>query len=59
MASGSAALPVSVLERRQSLTGHALLERYGMTEFAMALSNPYKPESERHAAAVINRGESS
>jgi len=52
MVSGSAALPVSVLERWRSLTGHTLLERYGMTEFAMALSNPYKPESERHAGHV-------
>jgi malonyl-CoA/methylmalonyl-CoA synthetase len=41
MVSGSAALPVSVLERWKQLTGHTLLERYGMTEFAMALSNPY------------------
>jgi malonyl-CoA/methylmalonyl-CoA synthetase len=39
MVSGSAALPVSTLERWQQLTGHVLLERYGMTEFGMALSN--------------------
>lgn len=52
MVSGSAALPVSVLERWQRLTGHTLLERYGMTEFAMALSNPYRPESQRHAGHV-------
>jgi malonyl-CoA/methylmalonyl-CoA synthetase len=38
--SGSAALPVSVLERWRALTGHVLLERYGMTEIGMALSNP-------------------
>jgi malonyl-CoA/methylmalonyl-CoA synthetase len=42
MVCGSAALPVSVLERWRSLSGHTLLERYGMTEFAMALSNPYR-----------------
>ncbi len=41
MVSGSAALPVPVLERWQELTGHLLLERYGMTEIGMALSNPY------------------
>ncbi|XP_048210893.1 malonate--CoA ligase ACSF3, mitochondrial-like isoform X1 [Perognathus longimembris pacificus] len=40
MVSGSAALPVPVLERWKSATGHTLLERYGMTEIGMALSNP-------------------
>jgi malonyl-CoA/methylmalonyl-CoA synthetase len=40
MVSGSAALPVSVFERWREITGHALLERYGMTEIGMALSNP-------------------
>lgn len=39
MVSGSAALPVPTLERWRALTGHQLLERYGMTEFGMALSN--------------------
>jgi malonyl-CoA/methylmalonyl-CoA synthetase len=52
MVSGSAALPVSVLERWRKLTSHTLLERYGMTEFAMALSNPYEPVSERHPGHV-------
>ena len=32
MVSGSAALPVSVLEEWQEISGHTLLERYGMTE---------------------------
>jgi len=41
MVSGSAALPVSTLERWKEITGHTLLERYGMTEIGMALSNPY------------------
>ncbi|XP_061450405.1 malonate--CoA ligase ACSF3, mitochondrial isoform X2 [Rhineura floridana] len=40
MVSGSAALPVPILERWKSITGHTLLERYGMTEVGMALSNP-------------------
>jgi len=40
MVSGSAALPVPVLERWQRISGHTLLERYGMTEIGMALSNP-------------------
>jgi malonyl-CoA/methylmalonyl-CoA synthetase len=44
MISGSAALPVPVLERWRSLTGHTLLERYGMTEIGMALSNSFRGE---------------
>ncbi|MGH8870707.1 MAG: acyl-CoA synthetase [Acidimicrobiia bacterium] len=44
MVSGSAALPISVLERWRELTGHILLERYGMTEIGMGLSNPYQGE---------------
>jgi malonyl-CoA/methylmalonyl-CoA synthetase len=40
MVSGSAALPVHVLERWREISGHVLLERYGMTEIGMALSNP-------------------
>ena len=39
MVSGSAALPVSVLDRWAAITGHVLLERYGMTEVGMALGN--------------------
>ncbi|MDN5202853.1 acyl-CoA synthetase [Fulvivirgaceae bacterium BMA10] len=42
MVSGSAALPISVLEKWKKISGHTLLERYGMTEIGMALSNPYK-----------------
>jgi malonyl-CoA/methylmalonyl-CoA synthetase len=44
MVSGSAALPVSVLERWRAISGHTLLERYGMTEIGMALSNPLEGE---------------
>ncbi|XZO03132.1 MAG: acyl-CoA synthetase [Microcoleus sp.] len=40
MVSGSAALPVQVLEKWQKISSHFLLERYGMTEIGMALSNP-------------------
>jgi len=50
MISGSAALPVSVLEKWKALTGHTLLERYGMTETGMVLSNPL--EGERRAGSV-------
>ncbi|MGB3800624.1 MAG: acyl-CoA synthetase [Lewinella sp.] len=42
MVSGSAALPVSVLERWKAISEHTLLERYGMTEMGMAISNPYR-----------------
>ena len=44
MMSGSAALPVQTLERWREITGHTLLERYGMTEIGMALSNPLHGE---------------
>jgi malonyl-CoA/methylmalonyl-CoA synthetase len=44
MVSGSAALPVSTLERWREISGHTLLERYGMTELGMALSNPLRGE---------------
>ena len=40
MVSGSAALPATVHLRWEELTGQRLLERYGMTEIGMALSNP-------------------
>ena len=39
MVSGSAALPVPTLERWKEISGHVLLERYGMTEIGMGLSN--------------------
>ncbi|MGO9175805.1 MAG: acyl-CoA synthetase [Desulfobaccales bacterium] len=39
MVSGSAALPVPVLERWKEISGQVLLERYGMTEIGMGLSN--------------------
>jgi malonyl-CoA/methylmalonyl-CoA synthetase len=34
--SGSAALPVTTLHRWKEISGHTLLERYGMTEIGMA-----------------------
>ena len=42
MVSGSAALPVRVLEKWRDISGHTLLERYGMTETGMILSNPMR-----------------
>jgi malonyl-CoA/methylmalonyl-CoA synthetase len=47
MVSGSAALPVSVMEKWKKISTHTLLERYGMTEIGMGISNPY--DSERKA----------
>lgn len=40
MMCGSSALPLPVMQKWETITGHRLLERYGMTEFVMALSNP-------------------
>jgi malonyl-CoA/methylmalonyl-CoA synthetase len=42
--SGSAALPRTTLERWKEISGHILLERYGMTEVGMALANPLHGE---------------
>jgi malonyl-CoA/methylmalonyl-CoA synthetase len=39
--SGSAALPATLLRTFEGATGQTILERYGMTEIGMALSNPY------------------
>jgi len=50
MMSGSAALPVQMLERWREIAGHTLLERYGMTEIGMALSNSL--HGERRAGFV-------
>jgi malonyl-CoA/methylmalonyl-CoA synthetase len=50
MVSGSAALPVQTLTRWREISGHTLLERYGMTELGMALSNPL--HGERRAGCV-------
>lgn len=44
MVSGSAALPVSVMKQWQDISGQILLERYGMTEIGMAISNTYNGE---------------
>ena len=42
--SGSAACPVPLFEEWEILTSQRFLERYGMTELGMALSNPYEGE---------------
>ena len=48
--SGSAACPVKLFEQWRELTGQVLLERYGMTEIGMGISNPY--HGERRAGYV-------
>ncbi|MDE3199483.1 MAG: AMP-binding protein [Acidobacteriota bacterium] len=48
--SGSAPLPSQVFEEFQQKFGHTILERYGMTETLMNLSNPYW--GERRAGTV-------
>lgn len=44
--SGSAPLPVHAHQQFQSLFGRHIVERYGMTEVGIVLSNPY-PEDQR------------
>lgn len=48
--SGSAALPATLGERWRSLTGQYPLERYGMTEIGIVLSNP--ADGERRPGSV-------
>jgi acyl-CoA synthetase (AMP-forming)/AMP-acid ligase II len=47
---GSAALPVADFERFEALTGHRILERYGMSETLLTLSNP--ADGERRPGSV-------
>jgi len=42
--SGSAPLRSTTFKRFREMTGHTILERYGMTETGMIASNPYAPE---------------
>lgn len=42
--SGSAACPITLFEQWKHLTNQVLLERYGMTEIGMAISNPLHGE---------------
>ena len=48
--SGSAPLPAHVFEAFRARFGHAILERYGMTETLMTIGNPY--EGERRPGTV-------
>ena len=48
--SGSAALPASLHEQIERVSGQRVLERYGMTETLMLVSNPH--DAERRAGTV-------
>lgn len=47
MISGSAPLPGTIFNRWHEISGHNLLERYGMTEIGMAISNPFIQDKTR------------
>jgi len=52
MVSGSMALPEPLFKRWQEVSGHRLLERYGMTETGMVLTNPFSPVEGRIEGTV-------
>ena len=52
MASGSAPLRVPVFEKWERITGHRVLERYGMTEIGFAITNLYEPVSDRRPGCI-------
>ena len=47
LTAGSAALSVHLFERFERETGHRILERYGMSETLITLTNPYDGERRR------------
>ncbi|CAG9793027.1 unnamed protein product [Diatraea saccharalis] len=49
---GSAPLPEALFRRWEEISSIPLLERYGMSEVGMALSNPYRPVEERTVGCV-------
>lgn len=52
MVSGSAALPSPIFDAWYAISGKKLLERYGMTEIGMALSNPYTGERKPRTVGI-------
>lgn len=46
MVCGSAPLPTPIYQKWQEISGHKLLERFGMTEIGMCLSNSYEGDRE-------------
>jgi len=53
MVSGSMALPDTLFHKWREVSSHKLLERYGMTEFGMAISNPY--DTEKRVAGTVGQ----
>ena len=54
--SGSAACPVKLFNQWKAMTGQTLLERYGMTEIGMGISNPYLGERRAGAVGIALKG---
>lgn len=52
MCAGSAPLPSTLLLQWEEISGIRLLERFGMSEAGMALSNPYRPVEGRTVGCV-------
>ncbi|GBM13266.1 Acyl-CoA synthetase family member 3, mitochondrial [Araneus ventricosus] len=52
MCSGSASLPVPVFYRWEDITGHRIVERFGMSEIGMALSTQLKGPREAGTVGV-------
>lgn len=53
--SGSAPLLPSAFEAFENRTGHAILERYGMSETGMLCSNPCRPREGRRVAGTVGQ----
>ncbi|MGY6270423.1 malonate--CoA ligase [Achromobacter denitrificans] len=53
--SGSAPLLAETFSEFQKRSGHAILERYGMSETVMLTSNPYHPELGERLAGTVGR----
>jgi malonyl-CoA/methylmalonyl-CoA synthetase len=51
--SGSAPLLAETHKQFEQRTGHVILERYGMSETVMLVSNPYFPERGRRIAGTV------
>lgn len=51
--SGSSACPIPVMQRWRDISGKLLLERYGMSETGMILSNPY--ESSKRVVGTVGK----
>jgi malonyl-CoA/methylmalonyl-CoA synthetase len=51
--SGSAALPVTLAARWEAITGAIPLERFGMTEIGVGMSNPLAPSARRRGSVGL------